>query len=129
VSEDRIRTTVGRYLEAFSANDRDGWVALFAADATLEDPVGTDVRTGHEAISAFWDESHAAGGTITLKMVQGPNVVAGQCAFAMEAHVEIGEGTDLVKMVIPTIDVMTFDDDSRITSQRAFWNGADVRTV
>jgi steroid delta-isomerase len=123
--EDAIRTTVERYLAAFSANDREGWLALFAADATLEDPVGTDVVTGRDAIGAFWDTSHSAGGTITLKIVQGPNIVGRECAFAMEAHVEIGDTT----MAIPTIDVMTFDGDARITSQRAFWNGSDVRTL
>lgn len=123
--EASIRTTVEQYLATFSANDRDGWVALFTADATLEDPVGTDVITGHDAIGAFWDASRSMADRITLQMVQGPNVAADQCAFAMEAHVEIGDA----KMAIPTIDVMTFDAAGLITSQRAFWNGADVRTL
>jgi steroid Delta-isomerase len=122
-NDDAIRETVERYLTTFTAGDRDGWLALFADDATLEDPVGSDPHRGREAIAGFWDASRQATGNITLRMVQGPNVTAAQCAFAMEAHAQIGDAT----MIVPTIDVMTFDADARITSQRAFWNPADVR--
>jgi len=55
---------------------------------------------------------------ITLQLVQGPDGNERDAAFTMEAHVQIGD----TAMVVPTIDVMTFDDNGRITSQRAFWS-------
>ncbi len=120
--EGKVRETVATYLERFSAGDREGWLDLFAPDATLEDPVGTDVRRGRDAIGEFWDQSHEIVEHITLKMVQGPGVRGNEAAFAMEAHAQVGDST----FVAPTIDVMTFDDDGRITTMRAFWGESDA---
>jgi ketosteroid isomerase-like protein len=33
------------------------------------------------------------------------------------------------KRYIDVIDVIAFDDDGKITSMRAFWNPADIRTT
>jgi len=52
-TEAQIRDTVQRYLATFSAGDREGWLDLFAVEATVEDPVGTDVRKGREQIGVF----------------------------------------------------------------------------
>jgi steroid delta-isomerase len=122
-TEEQIKKTVERYLETFSAGDREGWLDLFTEDATVEDPVGSDVHKGRDAISEFWDVSHTLADSITLHLVQGPGGNDHEAAFAMEAHGEVGGST----MVVPTIDVMTFDDDGRITSQRAFWSASAVR--
>jgi steroid delta-isomerase len=121
-TEAQIQDTVRRYLETFSAGDREGWLDLFAADATLEDPVGSDVCKGREEIGAFWDTSRSLADRITLRLVQGPGGNEHEAAFAMEANAESGGNA----MVIPTIDVMTFDDEGRITSQRAFWSASGV---
>jgi steroid delta-isomerase len=122
-TDEQIRDTVQRYLATFSAGDREGWLDLFTPDATVEDPVGSDVRKGRSEIGAFWDESRSMADSITLHLVQGPGGNHREAAFAMEAHPEVGGSL----MVVPTIDVMTFDDDGRITSQRAFWSADDVR--
>ena len=122
VIEEKVRATVAAYLETFSAGDREAWLDLFAPDATLEDPVGTEVRRGRDAIGEFWDQSRSFVESITLKMVQGPGVRGHEAAFAMEAHAEVGDST----FVAPTIDVMTFDDDGRITTMRAFWDPAEM---
>jgi steroid delta-isomerase len=120
--EDKVRATVEAYLATFSAGDREAWLDLFSSDATLEDPVGTEVRRGRDAIGEFWDQSRSFVERITLKMVQGPGVRGNEAAFAMEAHAEVGDST----FVAPTIDVMTFDDDGRITTMRAFWGESDA---
>jgi steroid delta-isomerase len=41
----------------------------------------------------------------------------------MEAHTKLGDSS----IIAPTIDVMTFDDDGRITVMRAFWSEGDAR--
>ena len=121
-TDEQITDTVQRYLATFSAGDREGWLDLFTDDATLEDPVGSDVCKGRAEIGAFWDQSRSMADSITLHLVQGPGGNDREAAFAMEAHAEIGGNA----MVIPTIDVMTFDDDGRISSQRAFWSAGAI---
>lgn len=63
-TEDAIRQTVERYWACFSAGDKAGWLALYDDDATVEDPVGSDVHRGHDEIGAFWDQSRALADSI-----------------------------------------------------------------
>ncbi len=113
---DEIRATIDAYCQRFSAADRAGWLELFAEDATMEDPVGSPVRRGIAEIGAFFDESHAAPDSIELKPNAPAIVVGSQAAFAFTIRVDL----DGSMFTLQAIDVMTFDDAARITSQRAF---------
>ena len=121
---DAIRSSIADYCRTFGS-DRDAWLALFADDATIEDPVGTEVRHGKEAIGAFWDESHAMADNITLTPTDYVKVAGNEAAFAMDARVESDGGANGMQI----IDVMTFDDDGRIKTMRAFWDFADIGPV
>ncbi len=113
---DAVRATIDRYLSLFSAGERVAWLDLFAEGATMEDPVGSPIRTGREEIGAFFDQGHGAADSVELRP-NGPAIVVGdQAAFAFDVRPVVGGAA----MVMPAIDVMTFDDDARITSQRAF---------
>lgn len=122
-SPDEIRAVVTRYMEAMSANDKEGYVALFAPDATIEDPVGTEVHTGHDEIRAFWDMVHTLSSSITLVPTGPPRVAGREVAFPMQAISEVGGS----KLVVDIIDVFALDDECRITSMRAFWDPAEMR--
>ena len=113
---DAIRSTIERYVARFSAGDREGWLDLWADGATMEDPVGTPPKVGRNEIGAFWDESRQAADAIELRLSGPPIVVGDQVAFAFEVRTTIGGAA----FTLPVIDVMTFDDDARIASQRAF---------
>jgi steroid delta-isomerase len=121
--ESVIRETIENYWKAFTAGDRDAWLALFTDDATVEDPVGSPVHHGKEAIGEFWDAAHSLADSIELRSLNITPVVGNEAAFAMEIRPNIG-GT---VFVMEAIDVMTFADDGRITSQRAFWQQEKMR--
>lgn len=111
-----IRATIDEYLARFSAGDRDGWLALWADDATMEDPVGSPLRRGRDEIGAFYDEGARAADSVELRLAGAVIVVGNEASFPFEVRPVVGG----VTMILPVIDVMTFDDDARITSQRAF---------
>lgn len=116
-------------MRAVEAGDRGAWLALFAPDAVVEDPIGVSPMDpeglGHhglEAIAAFYDSviapndvrfvierSHAAGdevanvGTITTRMPDGSVV-----------H------TDLVA-------TYRVDADGLVTALRAYWSIDELR--
>jgi ketosteroid isomerase-like protein len=55
-----------RSREAVAARNKDAWLAVFADDAIVEDPIGPSVfdpeglgHRGRDAISAFWDKAIA----------------------------------------------------------------------
>jgi steroid Delta-isomerase len=55
-----------RSREAVRAKNKDAWLAVFADDAIVEDPIGPSTfdpegkgHRGHHAISAFWDKAIA----------------------------------------------------------------------
>jgi steroid delta-isomerase len=121
--ESVIRETIENYWKAFTAGDRDAWVALFSDDATVEDPIGSPVNRGKDAIGAFFDAAHSLADSIELRSLDITAVVGNEAAFAMEIRPNIG-GT---MFVLEAIDVMTFADDGRITSQRAFWQQEKMR--
>jgi steroid Delta-isomerase len=110
-----IRKLYERYPEMVTKGDVEGIVALYADDATIEDPIGGPLHRGIDAVRAFYQ---AAAGTVTMKRV-GPVHVAGREA-ATPLLVLIGpEGK---KQALDIISVMAFNEDGKIASMRAFWS-------
>jgi len=115
-----IQRTIDTYIATFSATDREAWLALFADDATVEDPVGSEVQTGSEAIGAFWDFVHELSPTVTLHAAGPACIVDGEAAFPITIVNDLG-GT---LMALDAIDVVTLTDDAKIATLRAYWDMA-----
>jgi steroid Delta-isomerase len=97
-------------MAAVEARDRQGWLALFAEDAVVEDPIGPSAfdpeGTGHrglEAIADFYDNVIAANESIHFSIRQ--SFLCGDEAAYRRSP------------------------DDRIASLRAFWEPDAVRTV
>ena len=118
-----IRATVEAYCASFTKGDQAAYVDLFASDAWIEDPVGTPRYEGRQAIGGFFAQSSSMAESIELRQTGPVRVAAGECAFPMQARPDIGGTT----FVVDIIDVMTFDDDGKITTMRAFWDPAEMR--
>jgi steroid delta-isomerase len=118
-STERIREVVDRYVELVGSGTSDQIVALYAEAATVEDPVGSDVRTGHAAIKEFYA---SLDGLEKETRLLAARIGTGAAAFHFEIATRAGEQT----YTVTPIDVMTFDDDGLVTSMRAFWGEADM---
>jgi steroid delta-isomerase len=125
-AEDRsahMKDAIAAYLARHSAGDIDGIVALFADDAKAWDPVDSDPHVGAEAVRAFFAGTHEMVESITLQAT-GPIRCAGNfAAFPMTAVSVIGDLT----VEVDIIDVMTFDDDGKISEMKAYWSMSDSR--
>ena len=119
---DVIRATVDRYTSCFSARDKDAFLANFTDDAWIEDPVGAPRCEGKDAIGAFWDQTQGMADSVELRRTGPVRIAGGEAAFPMQARPTMGGTT----FCIHIIDVMTFDDDGRITTMRAFWDPAEM---
>ena len=118
-SAQRISEVIHRYVELVATGTADEVVALYADGATVEDPVGSEVRTTRESIREFYA---ALEGLEQEGRVLTARIAAGEAAFCFELATKAGEQT----YTLAPIDVMTFDEDAKITSMRAFWADSDV---
>ena len=110
-----IRQIYDRYPEMVTKGDVDGILELYAENATIEDPIGSDLHVGREAVRAFYK---ASAGTITMKRT-GPVRVAGNEAATPLVVLMGPEGE---QQALDIISVMKFNDDGKIESMRAYWS-------
>jgi steroid delta-isomerase len=111
--------TVQRYLE-FAAQARvDDIVDLYADDGTVEDPVGSEVHIGSEAIRRFYGSLPTEGASADVVTVRA---LGHEAAFFWALNIDLGGS----KMRIEIISVMTFNDDGKIASMKAYWGPDNV---
>lgn len=111
--------TVNRYLEFAAMGKVDDIVELYAEDATVEDPVGSEVHIGRQAIRGFYSAiPQGDNGTevVTLR------ALGNEVAFFWALTVNIGEA----KMRIEIISVMTFNAEGKIATMKAYWTPENV---
>jgi steroid delta-isomerase len=118
-SREAILQTVQAYVDRVATGTTEEILELYADGATVEDPVGTEVRTTRESIREFYStlEGLEQVGTLLTARVAGS-----EAAFQFELVTKAGDQT----YTLAPIDVMTFDDDARITSMKAYWAGEDM---
>lgn len=115
---DQIRDAVATYVTLFNAGDREAWLDHWADDATLEDPVGTPVRTGRAELGEFWDFAHSLAERIELQVLEPLKVAGNEAAFVLRIITDLGE----LKMFVDVIEIQRYDDDGKLAAMRAFWS-------
>ncbi|WP_407715511.1 steroid Delta-isomerase [Comamonas testosteroni] len=119
-SVEHMTAVVQRYVAALNSGDLDGIVALFADDATVEDPVGSEPRRGREAIRAFYANSLKL--PLAVELTQEVRAVADEAAFAFTVSFEY-QGR---KTVIAPIDHFRFNDAGKVASMRALFGEKNI---
>jgi steroid delta-isomerase len=118
---DHIRRIYERYPELLNKGDAEGIVELYAEDATIEDPIGSDLHRGRDAIRVFYQRAAASRATMRRT---GPVRVAGHEAAT---PVVVLMGPEDQRSALDLISVMSFDEDGKIASMRAFWSMDAIR--
>lgn len=108
-----------RYVERVSARDTDGIMALYAEDCWVEDPIGSPRKVGRDAVREFYAGLETLEVSPTMTRIGPVCVCGGEAAFQFRIDIDLGE----TKIAMTSTDTMTFDDDGRITSMRAYADG------
>lgn len=114
-SEEHIKAAINTYINAFAKKDLEAILDLYADDAWVEDPVGTERKVGKEALRAFYKVS--VDMDITGALESEIRVAGNEAAFAFSIDIQTPDGV----LTIKPIDVMTFNDEGKVTSMRAFF--------
>ena len=122
-SIEEIQSVVAQYVDLVAAHQPEKVADLFADNATIEDPVGTDRKTGRQDIIDFYGVIASMEETTTELLWS--KVAADTAVFAFELRVATaGYGYE-----VRPIDIMVFDDAAKIVSMRAVWDPAtDITT-
>ncbi len=122
LSEESMRAALQAYVDAFNRSDADAVVALFADDATVEDPYGKPAMTGKDAFGPFFKYAVELGAKLTL---QAPIRSSQGDAAAMCFDVKVNYMGAMQH--IRVIDVMTFNQAGKIQSMKAYWGLSDMQ--
>ncbi len=115
-------TAVEHYIQALSAHDLAAIDNLFADDATVEDPVGSELITGKAAILRFYEVGFSSG--ISARLEGTVRLAANHAIFPFVVELNPGNG----EVRIEIIDQFTFNDDNKITAMKAFWSEENMST-
>ncbi len=114
---DALEALVKRYLDTCASGTAEDVAALYAEDATLEDPVGGgEMHIGRHAIAGFYKILES--GEITTELL---TFRAGGHEAAFVFAVTIGGS-----MRIEPIEVMSFNSDGLIMSMKAYWGAENI---
>lgn len=116
----RMEAAVHAYVAAFELGSADQVAAIYAEDATVEDPIGAPAHLGRDAIRAFYAESMKTGARLTL---EGPIRVAGDYAvFPFSVHLDFDGGPKRIDV----IDTFRFNEANEVVEMRAFWGPSNM---
>jgi steroid delta-isomerase len=107
---------VEKYMQAFAKNDLDLIKEIYADDATVEDPVGSEAHRGITAILEFYRQGMATGAKLELT---GPPRCAGNAVAFPFCCTASG-------MKIQVIDVFEFNPGGKVVSMKAYWGPENV---
>ncbi len=120
--EDNAKT-VTRYLELLAKGQADDIADLYAADATVEDPVGGEVHIGRQAIRGFYANIPGANNETEIITLR---TLGHEAGFYWTLTVDLGEGG---RMRMDIISVMTFDAEGKVASMKAYWGPDNIKQL
>ncbi len=108
-----------RYVELVSAGDTDGILELFADDCWIEDPIGSELKRGKDALREFYAGIAQLDVNPVMTRMGPATVVGNEAAFQFRIDIDLGEA----KIAMTSTDAMTFDEDGKILTMRAYADG------
>jgi steroid Delta-isomerase len=116
----KMEAAVHAYVAAFEAGNADAVADLYAENATVEDPIGSPIHSGREAIRAFYAQSMQTGAKLKL---EGPVRLAGDYAVFPFSVNLFYEGSH---KRIDVIDTFRFNEANEVIEMRAFWGPTNM---
>ena len=109
---------VHKYVEAFDKQDLDIIREIYSNDARVEDPVGTDVHEGIEAVCAFYEGALQSGAKLALS--SDPCCSGNAVAFSFQVQ--------MPGVIIDIIDVFEFNHEGKVNSMKAYWGPENMKS-
>ena len=120
---DKIDAAVESYIEFLNTGTAEQIADLYAPSATVEDPIGADIRDTRDQLVEFYSIiTNMEERTATLKWKK----IAGDTAVF---EFTLVTGTSGMRFEITPVDIMVFDADGKVSSMRAVWQPEDLKQL
>ena len=124
IEQAMMKAALQAYVDGINAGDAEAVTALFAADAIIEDPVGTPAKRGPDI--AAWFADTIAYRTLIKPVAPVRGSHGEEAALAFDVEFSPPQGP---RLRIRSVDVCRFDAQGRIVSLRAFWGPEDIEVA
>ncbi|WP_063044681.1 nuclear transport factor 2 family protein [Nocardia pseudovaccinii] len=118
----KIRDVIEQYVKLVGSGPTEAIVDLYAPDAVVEDPIGTEPKRGHDAIREFYEVLGNLDRETELH-TDSVRIAGNHAAFMFTLVTKFGDQ----RFTLSPIDAMDFDDEGRIVAMRAYWSQDDMR--
>ena len=119
-TEDKVKA-VETYINSFSKPDVDAIVGLYADNATIEDPVGTPLKEGIDAVREFY--TGAVGNGSQLELTGTPRCAGDYVAFPFKAKINMNGTASHIEI----IDTFRFNDNGKVIEMKAYWGPENLK--
>ena len=119
--QEQMAAAPAAYLKALDNQDLDAVMALYADDAVVEDPVGSEPHVGIEAVRAFY--ASVVEFKLESKLTGQLRIAGDEVAFPFQVK------NDSFGLRMNIIDVFKFNDEGKVCSMRAFWGESNSETL
>ena len=128
-TEHPARAAAKRSMDCVHAKKREDWIANFAEDGCIEDPIGKSAldpsgegHRGKQAIGAFWDRM--IGPNRVMFDIDRSYACGNECANIGTITTVMENGTTTMVHGVFTYRV---NDDGKVTNLRAYWEIGNLK--
>ncbi|WP_394940398.1 nuclear transport factor 2 family protein [Psychromicrobium sp. YIM B11713] len=111
------------YIDTINANDLEGLLGLFAEDVEWEDPYGSPVRKGREALREVYSPLIGSLNMTLDGPIRGSEGNRAAMAFSFEVEI------DGKRFGATAIDVVSLNEAGLITHFQAYWSPGDLEEI
>jgi|SRR5690625_1562541 len=122
-TEEHYTQVADNYLKYLTEKNLEGILSLYAENASLEDPVGSEVINGKSKIREFYQGAVIMD--LELKRIGPVRIASNEIAFPFQLNMEV----DGKQTITDIIDVFKFDENGKIIFMRAYWGPGNRRVV
>ena len=130
-TEHPARLASQRSMDAVHKKDKEAWVANFADDGVVEDPIGPSMfdpdgkgHRGKAAIAAFWDKLIAPNRVFFD--IRESYACGSECANVGTVNTVLANGA---AMVVNGVFTYRVNEAGQVVALRAFWEPAKLKAV
>jgi steroid Delta-isomerase len=118
-TREQIEAVLRNHFDTWNRRDKAAWMANFADDLEVEDPVGGLLKRGRQALEQSWENSFKDGHGWTLEPV-----LITVCTNKAALHVKNIGKVNNKPVEFDTIEIWTFNEECKVNDCRTYFNPA-----